>query len=82
MLLLQLQDGSLDVLHTSSFSHLLGGEVGVATGSVPVSVLDDLGVEGDLDSPLLGASDEKESSHPEVVAHVDTLARSDLAIDA
>jgi len=68
----------------------------VASGSVPVSLLDDLGVEGNLiernevkgksattsreverkrkkatnlDSPLLSTSDEKESSHPEVISH-------------
>ena len=35
-------------------------------------------MEGDLDSPLLSDSNEKESSHPEVVSHVDSGTRSDL----
>lgn len=45
---LQLGDSSLDSLHSSTLSHLLGRVVGVASSSIPISILDDLGVEGDL----------------------------------
>lgn len=34
---LELLDGSLDVSHATLDTHLLGGEVGVQTGTVPVT---------------------------------------------
>jgi hypothetical protein len=51
----------------------------VAAGTVPVA-LEGLGVERGLDSPLLTDTEEEETGHPEVVAHVDTLARADLEL--
>ena len=52
-------------------------KLGVTSSTVPLSG-ERLRVEGDLDSPLLSDSDKEESSHPEVVSHVDSGARSDL----
>lgn len=72
-------DGLLDVLHSSRFPHGLGGEVGVAASTVPVTG-ERLGVEGHLDTPLLGDTDEEVAGHPEVVTHGDTLARTDLEL--
>lgn len=75
----ELFDGSLDVLDSSGFSHRLGGVVGVAASTVPVTG-ERLGVEGNLDAPLLGNTDEKVAGHPEVVAHGDALTRADLEL--
>ena len=73
----ELLDGSFDELHTSGLTHSLSAVVGVATSTIPVT-LKRLRVEGDLDAPLLSDADEEVTSHPEVVAHGDTFARSDL----
>lgn len=75
----KLSDGVLDVLHASGLAHRLGGVVGVRTGAVPVAGKR-LGVERDLDAPLLGDADEEVARHPEVVAHRDTLAGTDLEL--
>ena len=77
--LAQLLDRRLDVLHSSGLTHSLGGVVGVASGAVPVT-LERLGVEGDLDAPLLGDADEEVAGHPEVVPHGDALARPNLEL--
>lgn len=79
MLLRQLFDGILDGLHSSGLAHGLGRVVGVATSAVPLA-LERLGMEGDLDTPLFGDTDEEEASHPEVVTHGDALAGSDLEL--
>ena len=75
----ELGDGLLDVLHASGLTHRLGGVVGVAPGAVPVA-LEGLGVERDLDAPLLGDADKEVARHPEVVAHGDALAGADLEL--
>lgn len=75
----QLLDRRIDGLHASRFPHRLGAVVGVASGTVPVS-LERFGVEGNLDAPLLGNTDEEEASHPEMVTHRDTLTRADLEL--
>jgi hypothetical protein len=62
-----------------SSTHASGTEVGVASSTVPVTS-QRLGVEGDLDTPLLGKTDEEVAGHPEVVTHLDTLARSNLEL--
>jgi hypothetical protein len=72
-------DGLLDGLHSSGFTHGLGGEVGVASSTVPVTG-EGLGVEGDLDTPLLGDTNKEVASHPEVVTHGDTLAGANLEL--
>lgn len=60
---LELLDGGLDVLHATLDTHLLGREVGVETGTVPVAG-DGLGVERDLGAELLGHAVEEEAGHP------------------
>ena len=75
----ELGDGVLDVLHASRLAHRLGGVVGVRTSTIPVT-RERLGVERDLDTPLLGNADEEVTRHPEVVAHGDSLARPDLEL--
>lgn len=77
MTLGKLFDSGLDVLHASGFTHGLGGIIGVATSTIPVT-LERLGVEGYLDPPLLGDTNEEIAGHPEVVTHRNTFARTDL----
>ena len=75
----ELLDGGLDSLDTALLPHRLGGVVGVAAGTVPVTG-QGLGVEGHLDVELFGDAGEEESGHPEMVSHVDTLAWADLEL--
>lgn len=75
----ELLDRSLDRLDSALLTHRLGGVVGVAAGTVPLA-LERLGVEGDFDAPLLSNTDEQETRHPEVVAHIDSLAGADLEL--
>ena len=75
----KLLDGLLDDLKATLLAHRLGRVVGVAASTVPVT-LERLGVEGNLDLPQLGHTDEEVACHPEVVAHLDTLARADLEL--
>lgn len=79
VLLGKLFDSGFDVLHTALLTHCEGTVVGVASTAVPVAA-QWLGVEGNLDTPLLGKTDEKIASHPEVVTHLDTLTRADLEL--
>lgn len=73
----QLLDSSFDVLHASGLTHGLGGIVGVATSTIPVT-LERLGVEGYLETPLLGDTNEEIAGHPKVVTHRNTFARTNL----
>lgn len=75
----ELLDGRLDGLHATLLAHSLGRVVCVATSTIPVT-LEGLGVEGDLDVPLLSDADKEVASHPEVVAHGDTLTRANLEL--
>ena len=79
VLLGELFDGSLDDLHATFNTHGSGTEVGVAPSTVPFTG-QWLGVERDLDTPLLGKTDEEVAGHPEVVTHLDTLARTNLEL--
>jgi hypothetical protein len=97
MTLLELSDSVFDGGHTLAWgSHLLGGVVGVASGTIPVS-LERLGVEGRLnvsrgsqkkiklnrthpDSPLFTDTEEQEPGHPEVVTKLDTETWADLEL--
>jgi hypothetical protein len=76
---LKLLHVALDGLHATVGTSLVVGDVGVETGTVPVTG-DRLGVEGDLDTELFGDTVEEETRHPEVVAHLDTLARTNLVL--
>lgn len=80
VLALELLDRILDRGHTlAGRSHGLGRVVRVATSTVPVT-LEGLGVERGFDTPLFSDSEQEESSHPEVVSHLNTLARTDLEL--
>jgi hypothetical protein len=57
---LELLHGGLNDLHTTLSTHRSGRDVGVETGSVPVT-LDGLGVEGDLDTKLFSDTVEEET---------------------
>jgi len=65
---LKLLDGGLNVLHASILAHLLGREVAVKTGSVPVT-WDWLRVERNLGTELFGNAVEEESGEPEMITH-------------
>jgi hypothetical protein len=56
VLLRELLDCLLNDLHASWLAHSFGGEIGVTAGTVPVT-FERLGVEGNLDAPLLGDTD-------------------------
>lgn len=64
----ELLHGGLNDLHTTLSTHRSGRDVGVETGSVPVT-LNGLGVEGDLDTKLFSDTVEEETGHPQVVTH-------------
>lgn len=51
----------------------------MATSSIPVS-LEGLGMERDLDTPFFAHSEKKESSHGEVVSHLNSKAGSNLEL--
>jgi len=72
-------NGGLNDLHTTLNTHGGGTEIGVASSTVPFTG-QRLGVEGDLDVPLLGKADEEVTGHPEVVTHLNTLARANLEL--
>ena len=77
MLFLEFLHHVVDVGHLAgSSSHGLGGEVGVASGTVPV--WEELWLEGDGESELFSASVEEISGDPHVVTALDTSAWSDL----
>jgi hypothetical protein len=65
---LKLLEGILNVLHATLDTHLLGAEVGVQTGAIPVS-LDGLGVDRHLDTKVFGDTGENKSRNPELIAH-------------
>lgn len=79
MALAEALNGSFDGLDAVGFTHGLCGEVGVASGTIPVA-LEGLGVEGDLDAPLFGNTDEEIPGHPEVVTHGDTFTGANLEL--
>lgn len=66
--LAELVDGGLDVLHATLNTHLLGREVAVETGTVPVTG-DWLGVQGDLGTEVLGNTGEEVTGDPEIITH-------------
>jgi hypothetical protein len=70
---------SFNGLHASRLAHLLGGVVSVTTCTVPVT-LERLGMEGDLDAPLLGNTNQEITGHPEVVTHRDTFTGTNLEL--
>jgi len=80
VLLGELLNGLLNGLNTTFLAHGLGRIVRVAPSTVPVALLEWLGMEGYLDTPLFGYTDEEEAGHPQVVTHRDTLAGANLEL--
>lgn len=76
---LELLEGSLDVGHATFDTHLLGRDVGVQAGAVPVAG-DGLGVPRDLGAKVLRNTGEEEAGDPEVVTHVDALDGANLEL--
>jgi hypothetical protein len=74
---LELLHGSLNGLHATFGTGVVGGNVGVKTGTVPVTG-NGLGVERDLSTEFFGDTVEEETRNPEVVTHLNTLARTNL----
>ena len=77
MSLCQFRDCFINGLDTARLTHCLGGIVRVAACTIPVT-RQRLGVERDFNSPLFCNADQKEASHPQVVAHGDALAWANL----
>ena len=71
--------GSLDGLETTGHTHLLGGEVGVSTRTVPVT-LHRLGVPVDVHAVVLGDALEQPASNPELVSHGHRAEDADLKL--
>jgi hypothetical protein len=69
---LQLFHRSLNVFDATIGTHLSGGNVGVETGTIPVT-RDGLGREGDLGPELFSNAVKEETRHPELVTHCVTV---------
>jgi len=76
----KLLDVLVNGLDTTLLPGLLGGVVGVTTGTVPVTLSEGLGVERRSDTPLLTDPQQQEPSHPQVITHGDSQTRSDLEL--
>lgn len=76
----ELVDGLLDLLEAALLAHLLGGDVGVHAGAVPLSLGDGLGVEGAVDLEVLADALEDVAGHHELIASIDADAGSDLVL--
>ena len=74
---LQLADSLLDGFDAAFQPHGGGGDVGVASGAIPIAG-DRLRVERGDDAEILADAVEEEARHPQVVADLDALARADL----
>jgi hypothetical protein len=72
-------DSGLDGFETARLPHFFGAVIAVATSSVPLA-LKGFRMEGDLNTPLFSDANKKITSHPEVIAHGNTLAGSDLEL--
>lgn len=75
----KLLHGSLNGLHAAIGTSVLGGDVGVKTGTVPVTG-DGLGRKSDLGAELLSDTVEKEARHPELVTQRDVGAGTNLVL--
>ena len=68
MTLLKLVHHRFDGLETTIKTHILGRDVGMETGAVPVT-WDWLGVEGDDDAEFFCNTVKQEAGHPEFVTN-------------
>jgi len=73
----ELLAGLNDDLKTARSAHGLGGVVGMATSSIPIS-LDGLRVNGNANPEIFSNLVEDEASHPEVISNLKTLAGTNL----
>jgi len=80
VLLGQLLDGGIDFLQATVLAHGLGAVVGVASSTVPVTLSDGLGVEGNNDAKSLSDSVHEVTGKPEVVTDGDAKARANLEL--
>ena len=65
------------VLETAVFAHRQRAVVGMRPGAVPIA-RHWLGVEADDDAKLFGNALQQEATHPQVITHLNALARTDL----
>mmetsp|Transcript_27632 Transcript_27632/g.56632 ORF Transcript_27632/g.56632 Transcript_27632/m.56632 type:complete len:349 (+) Transcript_27632:463-1509(+) len=76
----KLVDGSLDVSESSLLTHLLGGNIGVHTSSVPVTLGNGLGVKGAVDLEVLADAHEDVTRHHELITGINSDAWSNLVL--
>ena len=62
------------------FSHFLCGELGMRPRPLPLPGLHRLGVQRDQEAEVLGDPVQEVARHPEVVPHLDPLARPHLEL--
>mmetsp|Transcript_33348 Transcript_33348/g.51079 ORF Transcript_33348/g.51079 Transcript_33348/m.51079 type:complete len:258 (+) Transcript_33348:183-956(+) len=74
----ELVDGLLNVFESAFVAHLFGGNVRVHTGTVPVTLDDWLWEQRAVDLKVFAYSLEDVTRHHELIAGVDSDARSDL----
>jgi hypothetical protein len=79
MLMGELLNSIINEFPSTRLAHGLCRVVRVTSGTVPITS-QRLGVEGDFYTPLFGDADEEEASHPQMVAHGDALAWTDLEL--
>lgn len=72
-------NGFLNLTDSPLLAHLLCGEVGVAAGTVPIT-LNGLGINAAHDAEVLAHTLHDVTSHPELVACIDAHARTDLVL--
>lgn len=68
MALLQFLHSLFNVFHTAFFTHLLGGDIRVEAGAVPIA-RNWLGGEGDFGAEFFGDTVEQPSGNPEFITH-------------
>ena len=68
----------LEVFLAADFAHVLGREVGVHAGAVPVGVAERLAVEFDVDAVFFGEAQHQVAGHPHLVGGVLGALAEDL----
>lgn len=77
--LAELVESRLDNRKTTVLTHGLGGDVGMAASTIPVTS-QGLGVESDLHTEVLTDTVQEVASNGELVAHLDALAGTNLEL--
>lgn len=70
---------SVDLPESSLVPHLLGADVGVAAGAVPVA-LHGFGVQCGHNPKVFTDAVQQKTGDPQMVAHLDAFARTDLEL--